>query len=289
MKLVDEIIEVASDSKRSLADALRKCLVLAFELKNEKLKKWVESELNGFGRSNEVPEYRKVALHSKGTFSGPFGAGIKNAPLPVHSIFEPEHLEMLTSRLVQPIAAYESGAASGSNPTIPWHPDLILVYQSSFVEGYALASAWQVVPNSLLVGLCEEVRNRMLRFALEIKEELGLVKDKPFELPPSKIEAAVVNHIYGGTNVIAGTAAHFSQIGSAVIAGDLASLRTALKAAKVPDAEADELERAVKEDDGFGKRTRAWLQKIGQTGTKIGVGVGQDVLKEWIMQYLDLK
>jgi hypothetical protein len=57
----------------------------------------------------------------------------------------------------------------------------------------------------------------------------------------------------------------------------------------VPEAEASELEKAVKEDEGFGKRTKAWLQKMAQTGTKIGVAVGQDVLKEWIMQYLDLK
>ena len=47
MKLVDEIIQMASDGKRSLADALRKCLILAFDLKNDKLKQWVEKELNG--------------------------------------------------------------------------------------------------------------------------------------------------------------------------------------------------------------------------------------------------
>jgi hypothetical protein len=54
--------------------------------------------------------------------------------------------------------------------------------------------------------LCEEVRNRLLRFALEIREELGQVGDKPKELLTTQVEAAVVNHIYGGMSVIAASA-----------------------------------------------------------------------------------
>jgi hypothetical protein len=55
IKLVDEIIEMAADGKKPLADALRKCLVLAFELKNERLKEWIEKELNGYTNKDEVP------------------------------------------------------------------------------------------------------------------------------------------------------------------------------------------------------------------------------------------
>jgi len=42
MKLVDEIIDGAVDGKTPIADILRKCLVLAFQLKNGRLKEWVE-------------------------------------------------------------------------------------------------------------------------------------------------------------------------------------------------------------------------------------------------------
>jgi hypothetical protein len=41
MKLVDEIIEMAADGKKPLADVLRKCLILSFSLKNDTLKVWV--------------------------------------------------------------------------------------------------------------------------------------------------------------------------------------------------------------------------------------------------------
>ena len=70
MRLVDEIVEMAADGKRSIADALRKCLILGFELKNDRLKEWAEKELNGYDRDDVVPQYRCVALNSKGNFTG---------------------------------------------------------------------------------------------------------------------------------------------------------------------------------------------------------------------------
>ena len=69
MKLVNEIIELASDGKQPLAKVLRKCLILAFDLKNDELKYWTEKELNGFDKDDELPPYRSVTLHSKGNFS----------------------------------------------------------------------------------------------------------------------------------------------------------------------------------------------------------------------------
>ena len=47
-KLVNEIIEMAADGKRPVADALRKCLILSFELKNDRLKAWANQELSGY-------------------------------------------------------------------------------------------------------------------------------------------------------------------------------------------------------------------------------------------------
>ena len=48
MQLLDEIIEDAVNDKVNLSVLLRKCLVLAHQLKNDKLKAWAEYELNGY-------------------------------------------------------------------------------------------------------------------------------------------------------------------------------------------------------------------------------------------------
>lgn len=45
--LLDEIIEFAVDDKKPLTVMLRKCILLAAHLKNERLKVWASQELGG--------------------------------------------------------------------------------------------------------------------------------------------------------------------------------------------------------------------------------------------------
>ena len=179
MKLLNEIIEEATDPRASVAGTLRKCLILAFELKNEKLKQWAEKELNGYHRKDEgdIPEYRRATLHSKGNFIGPFGSWMKDRPLPM-TVLKPEHRSLLDPAiLTEPIASYEINATKKIDVghfSINWAPDLIVLYQAKYIEGWALSSAWQEIPSGLIVAVVDSVRNRLLRFALELREELGI-------------------------------------------------------------------------------------------------------------------
>ncbi len=91
------------------------------------------------------------------------------------------------------------------------------MYQDKFYEGYVLVHAWQEIPPGVFVSIVETVRNRVLRFALEIREELGLVSDKVEELSKAKVEQIVTNHIYGGTNIIGGIIHDVTQIGNIVV------------------------------------------------------------------------
>ncbi len=40
--LLDDIINLAIEGKQPLPDILRKCLLLGYELKNERLKQWAD-------------------------------------------------------------------------------------------------------------------------------------------------------------------------------------------------------------------------------------------------------
>jgi hypothetical protein len=121
MKLINEIITEALDNEKPIASVLRKCLVLSFDLKNEKLRQWVEKDSTGTKR-------------------------------------------LTTSR------------------RIDWRTDLIAYYQSKFIQGYALTQAWQEVSEGLFKSMTDTVRTRVLRFPLEIREELGAVDDEPASL-----------------------------------------------------------------------------------------------------------
>ena len=106
--LLDEIIEAASDSKQPLSDVLRKCLRLGHELKNERLKTWANQELSGYDNPKEVPAYRNLSrADAFGNFSGPFGSGLRNYPIPPAALEERHRAFAEQVWLRQAIGAYE--------------------------------------------------------------------------------------------------------------------------------------------------------------------------------------
>jgi len=74
MDLIQEIKSDIIDSNKSLSIALRKAKALASKLKNERLKEWVNNELNGYRQleHDDIPEYRKFQAHNVGDFFGSF-------------------------------------------------------------------------------------------------------------------------------------------------------------------------------------------------------------------------
>jgi hypothetical protein len=141
----------------------------------------------------------------------------------------------------------------------------------------------------------------VLRFALDLQEELGLVNDNVAELPPGKVDHYVINNIYGGHNIIAGTAFDFNQIGAVTVQqGDLEGLIARFKEIGVSESDIPKLKDALAADAPLsgdkptilGKKTWAWVRatatKLGRTGTGLALDVAKEQAKKWILQYLGL-
>jgi len=301
-KVLNEIIVEATDNGVPLSNTLRKFLILAFELKNDRLKAWVESELNGYKEDAELPDYRKAHLHSKGNFQGPMGAWMPGRPLPT-SVLKKEHRELINpTRLTEPVAAYEqakSAPPGRGELAMNWSPDLIAAYQDKFYRGYVLAQAWHELPIGIVASILDSVRNRMLTFALELREELGHVADDVHELPQEKVEQAITTIIFGGNNVIAGSAKNFAQVGSINIGtGDLGALVEALRTLGIAQADIEEATASLIEEGKpsgslLGSRVADWVKnvggKLGSAGAKIGAGAAQALITAWMLQYWGLK
>lgn len=304
MKLVDEIIDLAVDHKEPLADVLRRCVVLAYQLKNENLKTWVQKELDGYRGADEVPDYRLISAGAKGLLIGPSGSSIDNQPIPP-SILKKELQHFATTvRLNQPVASYEVCINEKEPHTVvlEWPADLTLRYQSKIIQGYSLNRAWQEIPRSSLVGLIETVRNRVLKFALEIKDELGLVSENVDALQPAKVDQMVINNIYGGHNIISTTARDITQFGNIKIQkGDFPALENALTMIGLEQEEVSKLKEALDSDAAeqgahssstFGHRVSEWFKerasKLASGGLNIGGTVAKAEITKWILQYLGL-
>jgi hypothetical protein len=216
MSLLRDIQDAAIDSNVELAVLLRKCKVLAARLGNPEFKKWVESELNGYDDINILPEYRILAVNSKGHFSGPFQSGLRNANIPLSCIDKQFHKNLTHSYLHQPIAAIESLVEDASGGTLqePWNPDLVVYVGQNIYQGMNCLQAWKVIPVSGFVAALDAVRNRILSFVLEIESEFPDAGEAPVNsnpVPQEKVHQIFNTYITGNVQNVATGSSNVSQ------------------------------------------------------------------------------
>jgi hypothetical protein len=291
MKLLQDIIDSALDDASSLAGLLRKCLVLADDLSNEKLRDWCLLELNGYGKEAELPDYRGgFYAESLGAFFGPGGNVLNDQPLSMH-VIDPKHREALSGAEFRLGISEISGLAASSSSTgalqQSWPAHLIVHYQTSFAKGWVLNRAWKVVPISWPIGICDTVRTRILQFALELRKATGDAASPLERMTANEVEKTVTNIILGGQNVI-GSTVHggVAQAGqTAVLQGDIASLANSLRGIGVRDPEIEELQGALSEDQGFGERVKSWVARV---SASIGGAATTQVITAAVLAYLGL-
>jgi hypothetical protein len=297
--MLDEIVALAVDSKQPVSVLLRKCLVLAHQLKNERLKEWANQELNGYKSIEGLPDYRVIPAGAQGSFAGPGGAFIRRRNIP-SAVLEEQHQRWAeTVYLVQAISAYDNILTSKhASVMIPWDNNLILHYQAELIDGFALVSACQEIPKSAVVELLDTIRNRTLNMALELKSEVG--SDQSLSdmsaAAAEQINTIIVNNIYGGNVYLASGQSHLNAttIQTVISTGDRSHLDQVLRSAGLADPELKELSEAIGSDgqQKMGSKVMAWVKttapKVLAGGVKMGAAVGQTLLIEWLKQYYGL-
>jgi hypothetical protein len=291
MTLLDEIIAAAVDEKVPIGTLLRKCLVLEQQVKNEKFRAWLDRELDGYDQVEELPSYRVFNCVNKGLFIG-IAMRMNDQPIPIH-VMEKKDRELIEKvYLQQPAASYEGRPDNSANASLPWNPILTAKYQTKFFkdEDLVLNRAWQEIPGSILVGLLEQIRTRVLRFALELKDNLPPNAADAKQVSAAVVERSVVNNIYGGNILIASHAENISQMAHTTIAvGDIEGLKRALSTLGVTDEGLKKLEADIKADKTIGPRIQGWLANIGQylgkEGAKAGIDVAKKLATKWILQH----
>jgi archaellin len=304
--LLDEIIDLSVDNKQPITTLLRKCIVLAHQLKNERLRKWANEELDGYDDIKNLPEYRILRAPATGLFVGPgwarFQQGIPSLAL------EKDHRESAEIvHIAQPVGTLEDTLKSGpdANLSFPWNANLVAYYQNKLQSGWQLFSAQQTIPKSAVTGIVDTVRTRVLNMALEIQSDVGGKDADLKEITAEeseKVDQTIVNNIYGGNVYLSGgnstmTATTIQQQQQNIVAGDWGKLERVLKDAGITGPELKELSAAVeadanqklKENGPVAKWIKAAAPKVLAGGVKMGVEVGKAVLTEMLMQYYGLK
>jgi hypothetical protein len=305
--LLEQIEVAAVDDSTPISTLLRKCAILADRLDHDEFRTWVDRELEGYGvaavsRFDGLPSYRILPAPAFGHLAGPMGSGYKNIPIP--SALLPEKVRDFAERVAfrQSIAEIEALSQSKDGILCPWSGDLMAIAQDKLFKSHALYGAWQPISRAQLRGVIDTVRNRVLKFALQLKRTQPNAGQADVT-PPSPAQAAAVTHLFQQTvihgdvigNVATGSHAVQTAGDIKVMKSDLESLKAWLAAVGVSKDDISEVVTAVAVDPPTGEtfdnkpKTSAWLVKMMQKASSgamtLGTGVTVDLIVKAIAAY----
>jgi len=292
VSLVNDLITQVVDSSSDLSQVLRKAKVLASELRSEELRVWAEAESSGYKDNDALPDYRVSTASNRGNFVGSFGTSGSGINIPLSTL--PENWRERLSKL-----ALRSGVAAlqemfrSEGYKEQWNADMVAAVSNDIYKGMNMISAWKDIPKARVAAVLDAVRNRLLNFLLNLKEQHPEVEAAGANLqsiPKEDVRVNVVNNIYGGHNVLASGGTVHQQVQQGVQPGDLASLLSALREASLPQELISELSGAIKEDEPvrkgvIGPKVLRWLAKVGE---KVVTNTAAAFATQALLQYYGL-
>lgn len=306
MSLLHQIQESIVQEGAELGPVLLKLRLLASRLGSDVLEEWVKHESEGYPKGSEIPSYRVVGLSYKGTFSGPFGSGIKNAPIPTYLVKEHAGEAWTNYEVRESIAGVEEllkmSVESGSLGIDA--SNLILLLQGKVYEDYACNDINASISRTAIAEIQQSVRSRILELTLELEKSIPAAAHVSFGAPqitdtnPEKVQQISQQIIYGNvTTAVAGSSD--TQISVDIGVRDNDSFIEHLVESGIPRNDADELAKIVESeepsspDEPFGEKAKSWLGenlKNAAEGTwDIGISVATKVLTEAALKYYGLK
>lgn len=291
-----------------LGPILLKLRFLAAKLGSDPLEEWVKHESEGYPNDAELPEYRKIGVSYIADFSGAFGSGIKNAPIPSYLIQKFAGDGWNSYDVRQSIAGIEQlEKANSKESTLKIDAsNLVLLLQGNVYENYACVSATGRLSAAALYEIKNAVRSRILELTLKIEKNVpvaDMITISGKTADGTDQQVATVNNItnqvvYGNLTTVENSGAG-STLTVSVTSNDKNGMIAALHEAGIEKTDAVEFAEIVAsenpedENQPFGPKAKKWIgsniNKAVDGTWKVGIAVASKVLSEAAAQYYGLK
>ncbi|WP_157646043.1 hypothetical protein [Burkholderia ubonensis] len=300
MQLFDDIVTLLSDDKGSLASALLKTKVLMHRIGQKELDSWINSELNGYGSNDQVPDYRIVSTRLTGTVQN-LAWRQTGATLPTFHLPEEVRERFCTADLGHSVAELEALATATEGTLGSAIPPEFYDLLSQAYDGAHVTSAKSVLSTTQIAGVLVEIRSRLLEFVLNLQDKIGDIPEKDMKKAAEGINThELFNRAVFGSNttIIVGNQ-NTSTVTNTINKGDLGRLQEILRDSGIAQTDVQKLNQAIVEDGdaplqtkSFGPKVGAWIgnmvQKAATGGWNIGVGAAGNLLATAISNYYGL-
>lgn len=307
MSLLHEIQESIVQEEVDLGATLLKLRLLASRLGSDILEGWVKHESEGYPKDVDIPPYRIVGVSYHGTWSGPFGSGINNAPIPPYLIKKFAGDKWVNIEIRESIAAVDQlvkPSSEGNGGLGIDASNLILLLQGKVYKDYSCIDIRAEISPTALAEIRQAVRSRILELTIELEKDIPEAIQVEFgpagkqQANHEKVQQISQQIIYGDvTTAVAG--GHGSQITFSVGERDTKALIQFLTKSGISEQDATEIANIMESeepssvDEPFGEKAKSWIAlnivKAAQGVWDVGISVATKVLSEAALKYYGLK
>ena len=269
MPILDDVRNDLVNDSAALANTLRKSKILSSELGVTEFREWVDAELAGYADLSILPRYRRFPGTNIGTFAGP-GALVRNAVLPTYGLHQvvKEYAEnLVVHQGVGELEGMLEGESEGFERR--WPNEYVLLSQEAtkMANGFILVDAYQQIPRALIVGVLDNVKNKLLDFVLSLQEQSTSIGEQGQDhISAGDVRNLFQIHIHGDHNVVA-SGENVHQDVSLVSAGNVPSLLNHFRQLGIEREDLEDLEVMVKSEPespsgSFGPGVNSWVGRM---------------------------
>lgn len=167
--IIKDLIDDAPISKIML-----KAQAIAANLGNDKFTEWIKREQNGYGKDDDIPEYRKSKCQAKVNMTKGFNI-ITNFDVPIDAIPDEKTREVLSHICFsEPISEIDNMSKNASpSGALKVIAPAYAYYKTNEIFPYCNVDAlWKVTNVTAASAVVDKFKSKMLEFFLELDKNL---------------------------------------------------------------------------------------------------------------------
>jgi AbiTii-like protein len=290
-----------TDQNTSISGILLKLRLFASKLGSDELAEWINYESEGYPSDVNIPDYRVLGISISGTFYGPFGSGVKNAPIPPALIHEFAGEKWTTQKLRESAASVEKMASNDGGIHLNLS-NLMLLLNGKVYPDYVPVEIKGYIPQTALIETANAIRNRLLSLTIEVAKKIPEAKGVGLAAISKNPEAAtqIFHQTINGNMTNVHSSGDNVVIQLSIKSENIESLKDGLSLSGLNDEDVETLAYLIADEKPtdknqitIGQKTRKWLgDRITQGvdgGVKGGITALTNLVQEAAMQYWGLK
>lgn len=300
--MINQLIKNLAGNTVSLSQALTEAKIIAYKLKNEEFKAWINRELNGYESNKDLPSYRILNCDVKGRVKHYYSlGGAVTIPIDVRELDEQIKGVLYKQFAKQSIPTLELNIKDikGKGGQFAWEtfpPQMTMqISENTNARGddYTIETAGKVVQVSELERIVEITKQKLLDTLLELEEAFPNFEStyNPTQENKEKAHNIITNIFHGGSNPVnIGVGSNISQTANVSIHSEINNTLNELEKLGVDKANLEELKQlfdSKPDKNTLFQKAMKWIGNVSTKGIEKGVELQLPAIIDYVTKLVE--